>query len=66
MRIGAQPWIGYGPWWIAQEQGIFAKYGIDAELIDFVTDTEVNAAFASANMGVAKAQSLTLGKATTI
>ena len=53
VRIGAQPWIGYGPWWIAQEQGIFAKYGIDAELIDFVTDTEVNAAFASANMDVA-------------
>lgn len=53
VRIGTQPWIGYGPWWIAQEQGIFAKYGIEAELIDFVTDTEVNAAFASGNMDVA-------------
>lgn len=53
VRIGTQPWIGYGPWWIAQEQGIFAKYGIAAELIDFVTDTEVNAAFASGNMDVA-------------
>lgn len=53
VRIGTQPWIGYGPWWIAQDQGIFAKYGIEAELIDFVTDTEVNAAFASGNMDVA-------------
>ncbi|MFO7633353.1 MAG: ABC transporter substrate-binding protein [Caldilinea sp.] len=53
VRIGTQPWIGYGPWWIAQEQGIFAKYGIEAELLDFVTDTEVNAAFASGNMDVA-------------
>ncbi|HAJ36559.1 MAG TPA: ABC transporter substrate-binding protein [Chloroflexi bacterium] len=53
VRIGTQPWIGYGPWWIAQEQGIFTKYGIEAELIDFVTDTEVNAAFASGNMDVA-------------
>jgi NitT/TauT family transport system substrate-binding protein len=53
VRIGTQPWIGYGPWWIAQEQGIFAQYGIKAELIDFVTDTEVNAAFASGNMDVA-------------
>lgn len=52
VRIGTQPWIGYGPWWIAQDQGIFAKYGIEAELIDFVTDTEVNAAFASGNMDV--------------
>lgn len=53
VRIGTQPWIGYGPWWIAQKQGIFAQYGIEAELIDFVTDTEVNAAFASGNMDVA-------------
>lgn len=53
VRIGTQPWIGYGPWWIAQDQGIFTKYGIEAELIDFVTDTEVNAAFASGNMDVA-------------
>ncbi|HHY54561.1 MAG TPA: aliphatic sulfonate ABC transporter substrate-binding protein [Chloroflexi bacterium] len=53
VRIGTQPWIGYGPWWIAQDQGLFAKYGIEAELIDFVTDTEVNAAFASGNMDVA-------------
>ena len=53
VRIGTQPWIGYGPWWIAQDQGIFAKYGIEAELLDFVTDTEVNAAFASGNMDVA-------------
>jgi len=53
VRIGTQPWIGYGPWWIAQEQGIFAKHGIEANLVDFVTDTEVNAAFASGNMDVA-------------
>lgn len=53
VRIGMQPWIGYGPWYIAQEKGFFAPYGIDAELVDFVTDTEVNAAFASGNMDVA-------------
>ncbi len=59
VRIGTQPWIGYGPWWIAQEKGMFAKYGIEAELIDFVTDTEVNAAFASGNMDVANVASHT-------
>ncbi|MBK8051337.1 MAG: ABC transporter substrate-binding protein [Anaerolineales bacterium] len=53
VRIGTQPWIGYGPWWIAKDQGIFEKYGIQPELVDFVQDTEVNAAFASGNMDVA-------------
>lgn len=53
VRIGTQPWIGYGPWWIAQEKGLFAKYGLEAELVDFVQDTEVNAAFASGNMDAA-------------
>ncbi len=59
VRIGTQPWIGYGPWWIAQEKGLFEKYGIQAELVDFVTDTEVNAAFASGNMDVANVASHT-------
>ena len=53
VRIGTQPWIGYGPWWIAQEKGLFAKHGIDAKLVDFVQDTEVNAAFAAGEMDVA-------------
>jgi NitT/TauT family transport system substrate-binding protein len=53
VRIGTQPWIGYGPWWIAQEKGIFAKYGLNAELVDFVEDKEVNAAFASGQMDAA-------------
>ncbi len=53
IRIGTQPWIGYGPWWIAQEKGLFEKYGLDVELVDFVEDKEVNAAFASGNMEAA-------------
>ncbi len=53
VRIGTQPWIGYGPWWIANEKGFFAKYGLEAELIDFVEDKEVNAAFASGQMDAA-------------
>lgn len=52
VRIGTQPWIGYGPWWIAQEKGLFAKHGLQVELVDFVQDTEVNAAFASGEMGI--------------
>jgi NitT/TauT family transport system substrate-binding protein len=53
VRIGTQPWIGYGPWWIAKEKGMFDKYGIQAELVDFVEDKEVNAAFASGDMEAA-------------
>lgn len=53
VRIGTQPWIGYGPWWIAKEKGIFEKYGLNAELVDFIEDKEVNAAFASGQMDAA-------------
>ncbi|MBI5839454.1 MAG: ABC transporter substrate-binding protein [Chloroflexi bacterium] len=53
IRIGTQPWIGYGPWWIAQEKGMFTAHGLDVELVDFVQDTEVNAAFASGEMDAA-------------
>ncbi|MCS7011148.1 MAG: ABC transporter substrate-binding protein, partial [Anaerolineales bacterium] len=53
IRIGTQPWIGYGPWWIAQEKGLFAKHNLQVELVDFVQDTEVNAAFASGEMDAA-------------
>lgn len=53
VRIGTQPWIGYGPWWIAKEKGMFEKYGLQAELVDFLEDKEVNAAFASGDMDAA-------------
>jgi len=47
LKIGTQPWIGYGPWWIALEKGFFEKHGIKAELVDFVTDQDLNAALAA-------------------
>jgi NitT/TauT family transport system substrate-binding protein len=53
VRIGTQPWIGYGPWWIAKEKGIFEKYSLQVELVDFIEDKEVNAAFASGDMDAA-------------
>ncbi len=53
VRIGTQPWIGYGPWWVAKEKGIFEKYGLQVELVDFIEDKEVNAAFASGDMNAA-------------
>ena len=53
VRIGTQPWIGYGPWWIAKEKGIFEQNGLTVELVDFIEDKEVNAAFASGKMDAA-------------
>jgi len=42
--MGIQPWIGYGGWWIAEEQGIFDEHGLDVRLVDFTSDSEVNSA----------------------
>lgn len=53
VKIGTQPWIGYGPWWIAEEKGMFEKHGLNAELVNFVEDKEVNAALASGTMHAA-------------
>jgi NitT/TauT family transport system substrate-binding protein len=47
LRIGTQPWLGYGPWWIAQERGFFAARGVNVHLVNFVQDQDVNAALAS-------------------
>lgn len=47
LKIGTQPWIGYGPWWIASEKGFFAKHGVKVELVEFVTDQDLNSSLAS-------------------
>ena len=44
VKLGVQPWLGYGPWWIAEEQGYFADHGLDVEIIDFTWDQDMNAA----------------------
>lgn len=46
-RMGTEPWIGYGPWWIANEQGLFAGQGVNATVTSFDTDDEINAALIS-------------------
>jgi NitT/TauT family transport system substrate-binding protein len=34
LRIGYMIWVGFGPLFVAQEKGLFAKEGIEVELID--------------------------------
>ncbi len=50
VTIGTQPWIGYGPWWIAKERGMDRAHGIDLRLVNFTTDQDLNSALAAGRM----------------
>lgn len=60
VRIGLQPWLGYGPLWVAAEKGFFKERGLDVELINFNWDQDVNAALVSGNIEVQAAATNTL------
>lgn len=51
--IGTQPWLGYGPWYIAQDQGFDQDHDISVDLVNFSTDDQVTAALASGKMDAA-------------
>jgi NitT/TauT family transport system substrate-binding protein len=53
VTIGTLPWIGYGPWYIAQEKGFDEENGVNIELQNFNTDQDLNAAFASRKLDAA-------------
>jgi NitT/TauT family transport system substrate-binding protein len=46
-RMGIEPWLGYGPWRIAEKNGIFKQNGLDVKITNFDTDDQINAAFAA-------------------
>lgn len=48
--MGTQPWIGYGPWYIAADQGFDADHGVKLELVTFSTDADLSSAFTSGKM----------------
>ncbi|WP_173930973.1 ABC transporter substrate-binding protein [Chelativorans sp. Marseille-P2723] len=52
VRLGLQPWLGYGPLWVAEEKGFFEKHGVDVELTNFNWDQDMTAALASGNLDV--------------
>lgn len=53
LRMGTQPWLGYGGWYIAEDQGFFADRGLDVELSSFNADADVNAALAADRLDMA-------------
>jgi len=52
VKLGVQPWLGYGPFWIADKKGFFEKHGIDVEVINFTWDADMGAAVASGKVQV--------------
>lgn len=52
IKLGLQPWLGYGPLWVAQEQGFFDAHGLDVDLATFNWDQDMAAALASGNLDV--------------
>ncbi|MCL2803768.1 MAG: aliphatic sulfonate ABC transporter substrate-binding protein [Micrococcales bacterium] len=47
VSIAIQPWLGYGAWYIAQDQGYFAENNLEVDLIDFEADADMLAALAA-------------------
>jgi NitT/TauT family transport system substrate-binding protein len=60
VKIGTQPWIGYGPFWIADEQGFDEDHGVNIELVNFSTDQDLESGFASGRFQAANNANNTL------
>jgi NitT/TauT family transport system substrate-binding protein len=52
VKLGVQPWLGYGPWWIAEKNGYFEKRGLDVKVINFTWDQDMGAALAAGKLDV--------------
>jgi NitT/TauT family transport system substrate-binding protein len=46
-KMGTEPWLGYGPWWIAKEKDFFGKNGVTTTVTNFDADDQINAALVS-------------------
>jgi NitT/TauT family transport system substrate-binding protein len=60
VSIGTQPWIGYGPFWIADDQGFDTDHGVDIKLVNFSTDQDLESGFASGKFQAANNANNTL------
>src|SRR6266496_759655 len=47
IKMGIEPWIGYGPWWIVISKGYDRKHGVQIKSSTFTTDADINSAFAA-------------------
>lgn len=60
VSIGTQPWIGYGPLWVADEKGFDTDNGVDIKLVNFSTDADLESGFASGRFQAANNANNTL------
>ncbi|HVW91580.1 MAG TPA: ABC transporter substrate-binding protein [Devosia sp.] len=53
-KLGIEPWLGYGQWYIADQKGIFKQNGLsDVQIVNFSEDKDINAALASGQLDAA-------------
>jgi NitT/TauT family transport system substrate-binding protein len=52
IKMGIEPWIGYGPWYVAEQEGYFKQLGLNVKIINFNTDAQREAAFAGGDTDV--------------
>jgi NitT/TauT family transport system substrate-binding protein len=51
IKMGIEPWLGYGQWHIAAKKAYFKQVGLDdVEIINFNTDADINAALAAGQL----------------
>jgi len=54
IKMGIEPWLGYGQWHIAAKKGLFKANGLgEVEIVNFTTDADLNAALASGQVNCA-------------
>jgi NitT/TauT family transport system substrate-binding protein len=51
IKMGIEPWLGYGQWHIAAKKGLFKAVGLgNVEIVSFNTDADINAALAAGQL----------------
>ncbi len=54
IKMGIEPWLGYGQWHIAAKKDLFEAAGLDdVEIVNFSTDADINAALAAGQLQAA-------------
>jgi NitT/TauT family transport system substrate-binding protein len=50
LSVAINPWIGYGPWYVAEAKGFDYKHGVDLKFVNFVDNKDLYAAVASGRL----------------
>lgn len=50
MSVAINPWIGYGPWYVAEAKGFDHDHGVDLKFVNFVDNKDLYAAVASGRL----------------